>query len=300
MGLEASEVIDGRKRFAIKLKLASEGQLGVEKIGQLLVETTSANRIPIAQVATVEVVEGLEVVNREAGQRRIIVQCNVRGRDVGSFVKESQRLIDKSIKLPSGYYITWGGQFENQERAMKKLMLVVPLSILIIFLLLMATFNSAKYALLVMLNVPFAIIGGVLALWVRGLYLSVPACIGFIALFGVAVLNGLVLITYINQLRDEGQELYRAVKLSVEARLRPVLMTALVAALGFLPMALSTGSGAEIQRPLATVVIGGLISSTLLTMVVLPVLYTCLEEAGGLKKLYKDVINYISSIKHLV
>ncbi len=297
MGLEASEVIDGRKRFAIKLKLASEGQLSVEKIGQLLVETASANRIPIAQVATVEVVEGLEVVNREAGQRRIIVQCNVRGRDVGSFVKQAQKLIDKSIKLPSGYYITWGGQFENQERAMSKLMLVVPLSILIIFLLLMATFNSAKYALLVMLNVPFAIVGGVMALWLRDLYLSVPACIGFIALFGVAVLNGLVLITYINQLRDQGHELYQAIKLGVEARLRPVLMTALVAALGFLPMALSTGSGAEIQRPLATVVIGGLISSTLLTMIVLPVLYTCLEEKGGLKRLYQEIVDYLSSLR---
>ncbi len=296
MGLPTSEVIDGRKRFAIKLKLANQEQLSVDKIGQLLVETTSGNRIPIAQVATIEATEGLEVVNRESGQRRIIIQCNVRGRDVGSFVKESQRLIDKSIKLPSGYYITWGGQFENQERAMKKLMLVVPLSILIIFFLLMATFNSARYALLVMLNVPFAIIGGVIALWLRGLYLSVPACIGFIALFGVAVLNGLVLITYINQLRDEGEELYQAVKLGVEARLRPVLMTALVAALGFLPMALSAGSGAEIQRPLATVVIGGLISSTLLTMVVLPVLYTCLEEEGGLRRLYQDLKSLLIKI----
>ncbi len=289
MGLQVSEVIDGRKRFAIKLKLAGDGQHDLDKVGQLLIESNSGARIPLAQIARIEVVEGLEVVNRESGQRRIIVQCNVRGRDLGVFVADAHKQIDKTVKLPIGYYMNWGGQFENQQRAMNKLMLVVPLSILIIFFLLMATFSSARYALLVMLNVPFAIVGGIAALWLRGMYLSVPACVGFIALFGVAVLNGLVLISYINQLRDSGVELHQAVWRGVEARLRPVLMTALVAALGFLPMALSTGSGAEVQKPLATVVVGGLISSTLLTMVVLPVLYLCLEEQGGLKKLYAEI-----------
>jgi cobalt-zinc-cadmium resistance protein CzcA len=201
------------------------------------------------------------------------VQCNVRNRDLGSFVKECQKKIAQSVHLPKGYYITWGGQFENQQRAMAKFALVVPLSILIIFILLAFTFSSLRQAILVLLNVPFALIGGVFALLLRHMYLSVPASIGFIALFGVAVLNGLVLVSYINKLIERGMSVDDAVKHGAEVRLRPVLMTALVAALGFLPMALSQGAGAEVQKPLATVVIGGLCTSTLLTLLVLPVVY---------------------------
>jgi cobalt-zinc-cadmium resistance protein CzcA len=273
LGKSVSEVLEGKKRFDLRVKFPKGSDIDPDAIQDLLIETQTGQRIPLAQVAKVDVGEGLEVVNREFGQRRIIVQMNVRDRDIGSVVQEGQQKIAQQVKLPPGYYIEWGGQFENQQRAMNKLMLVVPLSILIIFFLLMATFSSVKHALLVILNVPFALIGGVIALWVRGMYLSVPASVGFIALFGVAILNGLVLISTINKLREDGMDLHTAIMQGAETRLRPVLMTALVATLGFMPMAISHGSGAEVQKPLATVVIGGLITSTLLTLIVLPVIY---------------------------
>ena len=288
IGTDVTQVMEGRRRFDLRVKFPLGAHIDPEGIKNLLVETAGGRRIPLIQVASVDLGEGLEVVNREFGQRRIIIQMNVRGRDIGSFVQEGQQKIAQAVKLPPGYYIEWGGQFENQQRAMSKLMLVVPLSILIIFLLLMATFNSVKHALLVMMNVPFALIGGVIALWLRGMYLSVPASVGFIALFGVAVLNGLVLVSYINQLQKEGYDLYSAITKGAEIRLRPVLMTALVATLGFMPMAMSHGAGAEVQKPLATVVIGGLVTSTLLTMLVLPVMYSWIE---GQKKLNNKELN---------
>lgn len=279
LGKAVSEVLEGKRRFDLRVKFPQGSNIDPSAIQNLLIETQTGQRIPLAQVAHVDVGEGLEVVNREFGQRRIIVQMNVRDRDIGSFVQEGQQKIAQKVKLPPGYYIQWGGQFENQQRAMSKLMLVVPLSILIIFFLLMATFSNVRHALLVILNVPFALIGGVLALWVRGMYLSVPASVGFIALFGVAILNGLVLISTINKLREDGLDLHTAILQGAETRLRPVLMTALVAMLGFMPMAISHGSGAEVQKPLATVVIGGLITSTLLTLVVLPVIYSWISQS---------------------
>jgi cobalt-zinc-cadmium resistance protein CzcA len=215
-----------------------------------------------------------EIVNRENGQRRIVVQSNVRGRDLGSFVEEARRLIERQVPLPPGYYILWGGQFENQERAMARLAIVVPLAILIIFALLFSAFGSVRQAVLIQLNVPFATVGGIGALWLRQMNLNLSASIGFIALFGVAVLNGVVMISYINRLLEEGRTLHDAIVEGATVRLRPVLMTALVASLGFLPMALATSAGAEVQRPLATVVIGGLITSTLLTLLVLPALFS--------------------------
>lgn len=287
LGTDVTEVMEGRRRFDLRVKFPLGSHIDPDGIKNLLVETAGGKRIPLIQVAKVELGEGLEVVNREFGQRRIIIQMNVRGRDIGSFVQEGQQKIAKAVKLPPGYYIEWGGQFENQQRAMSKLMLVVPLSILIIFLLLMATFSNVKHALLVMMNVPFALIGGVIALWLRGMYLSVPASVGFIALFGVAVLNGLVLVSYINQLQSEGHDLYTAITKGAETRLRPVLMTALVATLGFMPMAMSHGAGAEVQKPLATVVIGGLVTSTLLTMLVLPVMYSWIESKRSQKGGYR-------------
>jgi cobalt-zinc-cadmium resistance protein CzcA len=202
----------------------------------------------------------------------------VRGRDIGGFVAEAQGLIERDVRLPAGYYITWGGEFENTQRAMKRLYIVVPLALLLIFLLLYSTFNSIRYAALIIANVPFALVGGVAAVWLRGLNLSLSTAVGFIALFGVAVLNGLVMVSHINGLRENGVKLREAVLEGAGARLRPVLMTALVASLGFVPMALSTAPGAEVQRPLATVVIGGLISSTLLTLFVLPTLYELIAE----------------------
>jgi cobalt-zinc-cadmium resistance protein CzcA len=238
----------------------------------------SGGTVPLTQVAAITIEEGPVVVSREFGQRRIVIACNIRGRDIGGFVAEAQEKITSAIKLPPGYYITWGGQFEHQQSAMKRLTFVIPLSIFIIFVLLFTTFGNIRHSMLILLNLPFALSGGIFALLIRGLHLSVSASIGFIALFGVAVLNGIVLISYVNQLLKEGHELEFAVIKGASDRLRPVLMTALVASLGFIPMALSQGTGAEVQRPLATVVIGGLITSTLLTLFVLPILYSQIES----------------------
>jgi len=279
-GTPVSEVLKGKQRFALRVKFPQGNQISPSAVGQFLIETAAGQRIALNQVASLEVGESVEVVNRELGQRRIIIQMNVKNRDVGSFVAEGKRKIAEQVELPAGYTLDWGGQFENQQRAMKKLMLAVPLAILVIFGLLMATFSKLKHALLVILNVPFALIGGVMGLWVGGLYLSVPALVGLIALFGVAILNGLVLVSTINSLREtEGLPLEEAIEQGAETRLRPVLMTALVAGLGFMPMALSTGSGAEVQKPLAIVVIGGLITSTVLTLVLLPVLYRWISQS---------------------
>jgi cobalt-zinc-cadmium resistance protein CzcA len=218
------------------------------------------------------------MIAHENAERRLVVQMNVRGRDIGGFVADARTRVAAAVPLPPGYRLEWGGQFENQARATSRLALVVPLSIAIIFLLLFVTFRRLRQAGLVILNVPFALVGGIAALWLRGINLNLSAAVGFIALFGVAVLNGVVLIAAVNRLREHGQELRPAVLAGAATRLRPVLMTALVAALGFVPMALSHGAGAEIQRPLATVVIGGVITSTLLTLIVLPTLYERIER----------------------
>jgi cobalt-zinc-cadmium resistance protein CzcA len=273
LGEVQTQIIQGRKRFDVRVQFPRGSAMEPAEVGNLLIQSVNNKIIPLSQVADIKIAQTLETINRELGQRRIVIQCNVRHRDLGSFVKECQEKINTSIHLEKGYRITWGGQFENQQRAMNKFIFVVPLSILIIFVLLILTFHSVRQALIVLLNVPFALIGGIFALWLRGMYLSVPASIGFIALFGVAVLNGLVLVSYINLLKARGLALDEAIKQGCLARLRPVVMTALVAALGFLPMALSQGAGAEIQKPLATVVIGGLCTSTLLTLLVLPVVY---------------------------
>jgi cobalt-zinc-cadmium resistance protein CzcA len=214
----------------------------------------------------------------------VIVQANVEGRDLGSYVNDVQAAIKTSVSIPAGVFLTYGGQFENQQRAMKRLRLVVPMSVLLIALLLYTSLQSWGLAFLVLLNLPFAAVGGVLGLWVRGLHLSVSASIGFIALFGVAVLNGLVLLTTVQRLRQGGAAPEAAAQEGARERLRPVLMTALVASIGFIPVALSTGRGAEVQRPLATVVIGGLITSTLLTLLVLPTLYAWLESRAERRK----------------
>lgn len=295
-GQAATEVIDGRRRVNVVVKLPEARRRDNQAILSLLIPTPGGERVALAQIATLKVTEGPEVVNREDAQRRIVIQSNVRGRDIGSFVAEAQASIEKEIKLPTGYYLTWGGEFENQERAMKRLYIVVPLAILLIFLLLFSTFNSLKYATLIIVNLPFALVGGVAALWLRGLNLSLSSAVGFIALFGVAVLNGVVMVSYINQLREQGMRLHEAVMEGASSRLRPVLMTALVASLGFIPMALSTQPGAEVQRPLATVVIGGLITSTLLTLFVLPTLYEWVTHEQALaqplvKSEFSDVLN---------
>jgi cobalt-zinc-cadmium resistance protein CzcA len=277
-GSTATEIVDGRKRFPVVVRLDVPFRSTPEIIGQTLVRTPTGGMVTLAQIAAVRSVEGPEVVNHENGQRFVVVQANVRGRDLGGFAAEVRKQVANRIELPSGYYAVYGGQFENQTRAMRRLEIIVPLVLLLIAALLYANFGNARHALLVMLNVPFALVGGVAALWLRGMHLNLSASVGFIALFGVAVLNGVVLITYINQLRLEGKGLDDAVREGSEIRLRPVLMTALVASFGFIPMAVSGSAGSEVQRPLATVVIGGLLSATALTLLVLPTVYLWAER----------------------
>ena len=225
------------------------------------------------QLATIEVKRGPEAINREEGQRRVVVMSDVRGRDLGSFVAEVRAKVSHQLQLPPGYFVEYGGQFENQERATRRLMLIIPAVVAAIVVLLYVMFTSMKQSMLVVLNVPLAFVGGIAALWIRHMNLNLSASIGFIALFGVAVLNGVVLVSSINQLRAQGVPIARAVYDGARRRLRPVLMTALVASLGFVPMAIATSTGAEVQRPLATVVIGGLFSSTILTLFLLPLFY---------------------------
>jgi cobalt-zinc-cadmium resistance protein CzcA len=277
-GSQVSELIDGQRRFEIVLRLPREYRVSPESLKRILLTAPGGERVALTDVARVELTRGPEVVSRENGNRRIVVQMNVRGRDMGSFVAEAQQKIREGLALPPGYTVQWGGQFENQRRAMNRLAIVVPASILIIFGLLFATFQSTRHALLILLNVPFALVGGIAALWMRDLNLNVSAVIGLLALFGVAVLNGIVLVTYINQLRKRGEPMMQAIYDGCSVRLRPVLMTAMVASLGFVPMAISTAPGAEVQRPLATVVIGGLLSATFLTLLLLPILYPWFSE----------------------
>jgi cobalt-zinc-cadmium resistance protein CzcA len=277
-GVTATEVLDGLRRFPVVVRYPETLRADTAAVGSLLLMAPAGERVPLQRIASIRETEAPEVIAHENAERRLVVQMNVRGRDVGGFVDDARRRVASVVRLPPGYRIEWGGQFENQERATARLMLVVPLSVAIIFLLLFVTFGRLRQAGLVILNVPFALVGGIAALWLRGIHLNLSAAVGFIALFGVAVLNGVVLIAAVNRLREQGQTLRPAVLAGASTRLRPVLMTALVAALGFVPMALSHGAGAEIQRPLATVVIGGVLTSTLLTLIVLPTLYERMER----------------------
>ncbi|MGE0127632.1 MAG: efflux RND transporter permease subunit [Blastocatellales bacterium] len=277
-GKQAGLVYEGEQRFNLVVRLNENAGRDVETIKGLLVSAPNGARIPLAQLADISIVEGPAQISREDTRRRIVVELNVRGRDIGSFVKDAQAAIDREIKLPNSYYLRWGGQFENLQRASERLLIVVPLALFLIFVLLFTTFNSLKQAALIYSGIPFAIVGGVFALALRGLPFSISAGVGFIALFGVAVLNGVVMVSAINRLREEGRSVADAVREGADTRLRPVLMTALVASLGFIPMAIATSAGAEVQRPLATVVIGGLITSTLLTLLLLPVLYGWFER----------------------
>jgi heavy metal efflux system protein len=272
-GKEAGQIYQGEQRFSLVVRLGDEWSRDVETIENLLVAAPNGSRIPLAQLADIKLVEGPAQISREDTRRRIGVELNVRGRDIGSFVKDAQAAIDEQVKLPPGYYLTWGGTFENLQRASQRLLIVVPLALFLIFVMLFSTFNSVRQAALIYTGIPFAIVGGVLALALRGMPFSISAGVGFIALFGVAALNGVVMVSYINHLREEGRSVADAVREGAEIRLRPVLMTALVASLGFIPMALASSAGAEVQRPLATVVIGGLVTSTLLTLLILPTLY---------------------------
>ena len=272
-GETAGQVFEGVRRFDILVRFAPEYRTTKEDISHILVHGPDGLKVPLDQLAHIEEIVGPRQITRENSQRFISIQCNVTGRDIGTFVEDAQRAIDAQIELPPGYLVTWGGQFKNQQRAMHRLSVIVPLTVFLIFFMLYSAFNSLTNAALIILNIPFALSGGIVALYVTGQYLSVPATVGFIALFGVAVLNGVVMVSCINQLRDGGMVLEEAVIHGAKLRLRPVLMTALVASLGLVPLLLSTDIGSEVQRPLATVVVGGLFTSTLLTLFVLPAFY---------------------------
>ena len=272
-GVVVGTVVQGPRRFDLVVRLGEHASEDPGTLGNLLIPTMHGELVPLSRVARIQVDSGPAQVSREHVQRRIVVECNIRGRDLGSFVAEAQRAVAQGVVLPPGYELAWGGQFEHLQDASRRLAVVVPLTLLLILGVLSVIFGAMRPALLIFLNVPLALSGGIFALWFRGLPLSISAIIGFIALFGIAVLNGVVLVSHIRQLEAEGHSTDQAVTEGALDRLRPVLMTALVASLGFLPMALATSMGAEVQRPLATVVIGGLFTSTLLTLLVIPAVY---------------------------
>ncbi|MBI3530206.1 MAG: efflux RND transporter permease subunit [Betaproteobacteria bacterium] len=276
-GKSVSTVIDGVKRFDIQVRLDAAFRDSQQAISDIPIRTQSGALVPLSRVASIETDEGYSFVRREQLQRYAVIQMDVKGRDVDGFVKEAEARIRDKVKLPTGYWMEWGGAFENQQRALARLAVIVPLTIGLIFILLYTAFNSVRYAAMIIANVPFAVIGGVFGLAITGQYVSVPSAIGFIAVFGVAMLNGIVLLTFLNDLRSQGRSVREAVREGAALRLRPVLMTASVAILGLVPMLLSSGVGAETQRPLATVVVGGLFTSTALTLLLLPLIYEWVE-----------------------
>lgn len=277
-GKDVTTLYEGERRYSVVVRFPPQFRQSAETIGNTLLTTPSGAQVPLSSLATIKLMDGPAQISRESGKRRVVVGANVEGRDLAGFVAEVQQRIQKEIKLPDGYYFVYGGQFENMERAMDRLAIIVPLTIAAIFFLLFILFNSVKLASLIILVLPFASIGGLIGLFISGEYVSVPASVGFIALWGIAVLNGVVLVTSIRRLRDDGMELAAAVREGCVQRFRPVMMTATVALLGLVPFLFATGPGSEVQRPLAIVVIGGLISSTLLTLVVLPTLYRWFDE----------------------
>jgi cobalt-zinc-cadmium resistance protein CzcA len=274
-GLKLGVVQEGVRRTALVLKANADSA----SFENLQITLENGARVPLSMVASIDKVDGIVSIQREHSQRFVVIRSNVEGRDLVGFVEDAKVVVNDKVELPAGYLLKWGGQFENQQRAAKRLAIVVPVSLLLIFLLLFTTFGSLRQAVLVFSNIPLAMIGGVFALWISGEYLSVPAAIGFIGLLGVSVPNSVMLLSYFNQLRATGMEMSKVIILGTERRLRPVLMTASLTAFGLLPMLFASGVGSEIQKPLAIVIIGGLVSSTFLTLVLLPILYKKYGEA---------------------
>lgn len=269
---KVGQVVEGQRHFDLVLRIGEDAPTSAARLRQVLIRTAEGAQVPLAAVASINVVEGPSTIQREWAKRRVIIQANVRGRDVGSFVGEVRGVLDE-IELPEGYYTALGGQFENLKRAQQRLLVAVPIALLLIFALLYLTYGRVADSLRVFTGVPFGAVGGIVALWLRDMPFSISAGVGFIALSGVAVLGDMVLVSYVVQLLKAGRQPLVAIREAAETRLRPVLMTAMVAAFGFIPMAFNTGVGAEVQRPLATVVVGGMITSTIATLLVLPVLY---------------------------
>jgi cobalt-zinc-cadmium resistance protein CzcA len=277
-------VQEGQRRTPVLVRGSQDLRNSPSDFDSLMLTLPNGTNVPLSAVAKVVREEGPVKVDRERGARLVVVTANVRERDLVSFVEEAKQRVGAEVKLDEGYSIKWGGQFENQQRASARLAIVVPVAIGLVFLLLFATFGSVKQALLILSNIPFAMIGGVFALWISGEYLSVPASVGFIALLGIAVLNGVVMVSYFNQLEAQGMSVLNIVVEGAKRRLRPVLMTASIAAFGLIPLLFATGPGSEIQRPLAIVVIGGLVSSTALTLVLLPIFYRRFFKVDSLSR----------------
>jgi cobalt-zinc-cadmium resistance protein CzcA len=277
-GKQASIVYEGERRFPLMLRYPAPYRDNVEAISGIILHSPNGAQVLLRDLAEISLIDGPAQISRESGKRRLVIGVNVEGRDLGGFVKEAQEQIAKKVSLPEGYTLQWGGQFENMERAMARLMIIIPITIAAIFFLLFMLFNSIRLAGLIILVLPFASIGGIFGLLISGEYLSVPAAVGFINLWGIAVLNGVVLISFIKQLREEGRSMQEALIEGCDHRFRPVMMTASVAMLALVPMLFSGGPGSEVTRPLAVVVISGLITSTALTLLVLPVLYRTFEE----------------------
>jgi heavy metal efflux system protein len=280
-GLGIGVIQEGIKRTPVIIRGAQEMRESPDQFEHLLIPLDNGTNIPLSSIASLQRVEGFVSVDRERGQRFSVVQANVSGRDLVGFVEEARQTVAENLSLPSGYSTEWGGQFENQQRAAARFAIVIPVSLGLIFLMLFSTFGSIKQAVLVFMTVPFALIGGIFALWITGMYMSVPASVGFIALLGIAVLNGVVMVSYINRLRDSGMSILQAVTEGAARRMRPVMMTASIAALALIPLLFASGPGSEIQKPLAIVVIGGLITATMLTLILLPILYLRFEGATG-------------------
>jgi cobalt-zinc-cadmium resistance protein CzcA len=278
-GKVATTMIEGQMRFAVLVRFPEKDRNDIEALGRLLVAAPDGTRVPLSRLATIRETESPAQVSREKGMRRVVVECNIRGRDMGSFVSETQGALQSLAQsLPTGYFIEYGGQFENQQRAMKRLSVVVPVSILLILLMLFSALGSVRSAFMVLVNLPFALVGGIITMVALHINLSVSTAIGFIILFGTAVGNGVMLVTFFNQLRQEGLSTAEAVRKGCELRLRPLMMTTLTTLLGLLPMIYATGNGSEIQRPLAAVILGGLVSSLALTLLVLPAIYYIVES----------------------
>jgi cobalt-zinc-cadmium resistance protein CzcA len=287
-GKAVTQIFEGERRFTLLLRFPEKYRHDVESIKDLLLRPANVAAasgmgkggmlIPLSAVADIKVIDGPAVISREFAKRRVVVGANVHDRDIGSFVAELQQRVAKEVNLPPGYYFSWGGQFENMERAMARLAVIVPITFAAIFFLLFMLFNSVKLALLIFTALPFASVGGVIGLFITGEYLSVPASVGFIAVWGVAILNGVVLVSFIKELREQGLTVQEAVKTSCEARFRPVLITAAATILGLAPFLISTGLGSEVQRPLAIVVICGLITATVMTKVVVPMMYRWFDD----------------------
>ncbi|WP_306475774.1 efflux RND transporter permease subunit [Methyloversatilis sp.] len=277
-GRHVTDVFEGERRFAAVVRLPERFRDNIEAISNMLITTPDGAQLPLSSLASIDVRDGPAQISRETGKRRIVIGINVANRDLGGFVAELQQKVGAEVQLPEGYYFEWGGQFQNMERALGHLSIIVPITVAAIFFLLFLLFGSVRFATLIITVLPFASIGGVIGLFISGEYLSVPASVGFIALWGIAVLNGVVLVSYIRNLRNEGMELMQAVVHGAKMRFRPVMMTATVAMLGLVPFLFATGPGSEVQRPLAIVVIGGLITCTLLTLVVVPALYTWFDD----------------------